>query len=91
VDRHRANTSSYVTYVSKYDLLCRLKMYIICIYLRAHIVGLGGRIIGLKPNSEMEKSCEEMARVPDWDINCNFLDVPRKILKGLSLNDQFPS
>jgi hypothetical protein len=31
-------------------------------------VGLGGRIIGLKSNSEMENICEEMPRDPDSDI-----------------------
>lgn len=82
-DRRRANTSSYVTYVSKYDLLCRLKLYIVWIYLRAHTVGLGGRIFGLKSNSEMENTCGEMSRGPDSDIQQHFSGRTKKNVKRL--------
>jgi hypothetical protein len=50
------------------DLLCRLKTYITSIYLTAHTVGLAGRIIAIKSNSEMGNICEEMPRGPDSDI-----------------------
>jgi hypothetical protein len=87
VDRHRANTSSYGTYVSRYDLFCILKIYIIWIYLRADTVDLAGRIIGLKSNSEMENICEEKLQGPYSDIqHKNFLDALR-----YSLNEQFPN
>jgi hypothetical protein len=72
VDMHRANTSSYGTYVSRYDLFCILKIYIIWIYLKAHTVDLGGRIIGLKSNSEMENICEEKPHGPYSDIQQQF-------------------
>jgi hypothetical protein len=70
-------------YVSRNDLLCRLKMYIIWIYLRAHTVGLGGRIIGLKTNSETENICEEMLRGPDSDIQQQFSGRTKKNIRRL--------
>ena len=58
-------------------------MYIIWVYLRARTVGLGGRIIRLKSNSEMENICEEMPRGPDLDIQQQFSGRTKKNIKRL--------
>ena len=58
-------------------------MYIIWIFLRAHTVGLRGRIIGLKSISEIENICKEMPRVPEWDIQQQFSGRSKKNIERL--------
>jgi hypothetical protein len=46
-------------------------------------VGLGGRIIGLKPNSEIENICEKKPRGPDSGIQQQFSGSTKKNIKRL--------